>query len=385
MDGHLPFTICVQQINQHPNLNHHEQQQQQHYNFNKYYQDNRGYKQHNNQRFYNCDHQTQQQQQLRHHPGMHHTINVESNSSEYANDMENIALDYLQSVIQSLNKNSGRFDTIATRFFSVFEGMENNTFVLSNAIEEVFNESMKNPNFRYMGAKIYNLLHKLNPRKDSLFYTLLRYKLDFHQNELKENINMNQQSKVRETALFLAELYMQLREEELRIQFIAEKIICSLKQLLSKENVDNVRCICMTLKLAGYDLTTDCPEGIEEIITDLNAIDDRSPEKYPLVSIVVSLQKNNWGRKVCRPESPIEINKDIDSIRCSDDPVFYGPDGSIITDEECDFLTISANNISDSTDNVDIDNDSEVDLDPEMDEETESAYKEFIKQNAKSS
>uniref|UniRef100_A0A1A9ZNT0 MIF4G domain-containing protein n=1 Tax=Glossina pallidipes TaxID=7398 RepID=A0A1A9ZNT0_GLOPL len=290
----------------------------------------------------------------------------------------------LQHQQQQHHPNPGQFDAIATRFLTIFEGMENNTFVLSNAMEDIFNESIKNPNFRYMGAKLYNLLHMLNPRKDSLFHTLLKCKLDFHQNEVKEYIKTNQQNKVRETALFLAELYMQLRGEEFRIHLIAENIVYSLKQLLSKENADNVRCICLTLKLAGYDLTADCPDDMKEIIVELNAINNRSPGKYPLAANVISLEKNNWGRKISGSESPIEGNKLMEPPRSSDDPVFYGPDGSVITDEECEFLTTSANGIPGSTDNDEIDNDSDVDLDPEMDEETEHAYKEFIRQSANS-
>ncbi|KAI9578369.1 polyadenylate-binding protein-interacting protein 1-like [Glossina fuscipes] len=369
-----------QQNHQHQlsNHNNHNQQRQhqQHYSYNKY-DGNQGYQQYNHNNHHQNHHRHQQQQQQ--------AINNESGASpEGANDMENIALDYLQTVIHCLNQNPGQFDAIATRFLTIFEGMENNTFVLSNAMEDIFNESIKNPNFRYMGAKLYNLLHMLNPRKDSLFHTLLKCKLDFHQNEVKEYIKTNQQNKVRETALFLAELYMQLRGEEFRIHLIAENIVYSLKQLLSKENADNVRCICLTLKLAGYDLTADCPGDMKEIIVELNDINNKSPGKYPLAANVISLEKNNWGRKISGSESPIEGNKLMEPPRSSDDPVFYGPDGSVITDEECEFLTISANGIPGSIDNDEIDNDSDVDLDPEMDEETEHAYKEFIRQSANS-
>uniref|UniRef100_A0A1A9X4B5 MIF4G domain-containing protein n=1 Tax=Glossina brevipalpis TaxID=37001 RepID=A0A1A9X4B5_9MUSC len=333
------------------------------------------------------DFMTQQQQQQHHQQQQQQqqATNHESGAStDGANDVENIALDYLQGVIHCLNQNPGQFDATATRFLTIFEGMENNTFVLSNAMEDIFNESIKNPNFRYMGAKLYNLLHMLNPRQDSLFHTLLKCKLDFHQNEVKEYIKINQQNKVRETALFLAELYMQLRGEEFRIHLIAENIVYSLKQLLSKENLENVRCICLTLKLAGFDLTADCPDDMKEIIIELNAINSRSPGKYPLAANVISLERNNWGRKISGSESPTEAGKLMEPPRSSDDPVFYGPDGSIITDEECEFLTTSANGIPGSIDNDEIDNDSDVDLDPEMDEETEHAYKEFIRQSANS-
>ena len=53
-------------------------------------------------------------------------------------------------------------------------------------------------------------------------------------------MSSGQQHKVRDTALFLAELYMQLRCDDSRIHLIAENIVFSLKQLLGNETSDNV-------------------------------------------------------------------------------------------------------------------------------------------------
>ena len=368
------------------------QQQGNHYRYNK---NHNPHHHHNQQQRYNNqqNHHHQQQQQHQQHQQHYHQqtqqqqSNVSSGSgADNANDMENIALDYLQTVIQCLNQNPGQFDSIATRFITIFEGMENNHYVMSIAMEDIFNESIKNPNFRYMGAKLYNLLHMLNPSKDSLFHTLLKYKLNFHQQEVHQYIKNKQEAKVRETALFLAELYMQLRGDDSRIQLIAENIVFSLKQLLSiNDNKDNMRCICLTLKLAGYDLTADCNEDMKEIIAKLDTINCQNPGKYPLASNVIALQKNNWGRKIAGAESPVEADstKPLEPLRISDDPVFYGPDGREITAEECEFLTNGAAGTAVSSDN-DEDND-DVDLDPEMDEETERDFKQFLKQSTKKS
>uniref|UniRef100_A0A1A9UDQ1 MIF4G domain-containing protein n=1 Tax=Glossina austeni TaxID=7395 RepID=A0A1A9UDQ1_GLOAU len=224
----------------------HNNHDEHHYNNKDYRYKDQGCQQYNHCNRTNYHRQQQQPQE----------INSESCPANCTVEMENIALDYLQYVIQCLSKNIGQFDRISPRFSSMFVGMKNNMFVLSNAMEEIFNESVKNANFRYIGAKLSCLLYKLNPQKDSLFYTLLKYQLDFYQNEIKEYIKTNQESKMRETTLFLAELYIQLRGEEFHTQFIAESILYSLKRLLT-ENFDNVRCVCLTLKLAGYDLTAD--------------------------------------------------------------------------------------------------------------------------------
>ncbi|XP_075169468.1 polyadenylate-binding protein-interacting protein 1-like [Haematobia irritans] len=362
--------------NHHNNHNHHHNPQR--YNNSHHYSQNHQYH-HNNQQQHHNHHQ-------HHHNQQHSNQNAAAGATDPASDVQNIALDYLQTVIQCLNQNPGQFDTIATRFITIFDGMENNHYVLSIAMEDIFNESIKNPNFRYMGARLYNLLHMLNPSKDSLFHTFLKCKLDYHQEEMRNYIQTNQQGKVRETALFLAELYMQLRGDDSRIYLIAENIVYSLKQLLQHVTADNVRCICLTLKLAGYDLSQDCSEDIKEIISSLDTINMENPGKYPLASNVISLQKNNWGRKVSGSDSlaDAESSKPPEPLRISDDPVFYGPDGREITAEECEFLTNGANNDAAAAAggvNGSSDNEDELgELDPEMDEETERDYKLFLKQ-----
>ncbi|XP_061399984.1 polyadenylate-binding protein-interacting protein 1 [Musca vetustissima] len=362
------FSSMSQRYNNHHHYNNQQNNHQYHHNHNHHQQRNQPYS---------------QQQQHQHQPYSNQAAGgaAAAAAADAAPDMQNIALDYLQTVIQCLNQNPGQFDTIATRFITIFEGLESNHYVLSIAMEDIFEESIKNPNFRYMGAKLYNLLHMLNPSKDSLFHTLLKCKLDFHQDEIKNYMQSNQQGKVRETALFLAELYMQLRGDDTRIYLIAENIVYSLKQLLDHVVAENVRCICLTLKLAGYDLSTDCPEDMKEIIASLERINSENPGKYPLASNVISLQKNNWGRKAPGSEGlgEGESSKPTEPPRQSDDPVFYGPDGREITAEECEFLTNGASGANGGSTDNDDDNDLD-DLDPEMDEETERDYKMFLKQ-----
>ncbi|XP_016999485.2 polyadenylate-binding protein-interacting protein 1 isoform X1 [Drosophila takahashii] len=349
------FQQIAQQTQPHHQQAHHQQQQ------------------HNHQQQQYFQNQNQQQQ-----PSTSSAAASSSSSNSSQPDMATIALEYLDTVIHCLNQNPGQFDTIASRFLTIFDGMENNQFVLSIAMEDIFEKSIEQPNFRYMGAKLYNLLHMLNPKPDSLFHTLLKCKLDYHQEEVTKYMRSNEQQKVRETALFLAELYMQLRgDDDSRIQLIAVNIVYSLSKLLASESNENVRCLCQTLKLAGYDLSADCPKDMLEIITALQAIELKSPGKYAMAASVIALQQNNWGRKVSNA-----LGGDEDTVaeppRLSDEPVFYGPDGRELTAEETDFLATEDGEGSDADD---FDGDGgELEMDAEMDEETERAYKEFCKQ-----
>ncbi|XP_017108580.2 polyadenylate-binding protein-interacting protein 1 isoform X2 [Drosophila bipectinata] len=353
---------------------HHQQQPQQH-----------AHHQHNQQQqyFQNQNHQQQQQQQPSTSSAAASSSSSANSNSNAQPDMATIALEYLDTVIHCLNQNPGQFDAIASRFLTIFDGMENNNYVLSIAMEDIFEKSIEQPNFRYMGAKLYNLLHMLNFKPDSLFHTLLKCKLDYHQEEVTKYMRSGEQQKVRETALFLAELYMQLRgEDDSRLQLIAVNIVYSLSKLLASESNENVRCICQTLKLAGYDLTADCPKDMQDIIIALQAIEAKSPGKYPMAASVISLQQNNWGRKVSN-----SLGGEEDTVteppRLSDEPVFYGPDGRELTAEESEFLTAQDEANGSDGDDFDLRDGGDLDLDAEMDEETERAYKEFCSQQKK--
>ncbi|XP_062132963.1 polyadenylate-binding protein-interacting protein 1 isoform X1 [Drosophila sulfurigaster albostrigata] len=333
-------------------------------------------------------HHHQQQQQQQQQPQASTSSAAASSSSAASHpDMETIALEYLDTVIHCLNQNPGQFDTIASRFLTIFDGMESNNYVLSIAMEDIFEKSIEQPNFRYMGAKLYNLLHMLNLKQDSLFHTLLKCKLEYHQAEVTKYMqSVEQQQKVRETALFLAELYMQLRgDDDARIQLIAVNIVYSLRKLLACESAENVRCICQTLKLAGYDLSADCQQDMHVIIASLQAIEAKSPGKYAMAANVIALQQNNWGRKVLNAlgGEDGDAAKPPEPPRLSDEPVFYGPDGRELTAEESDFLAAEDENNGSDGDDFDV-RDNELDLDPEMDEETERAYKDFCKQGKQS-
>ncbi|KAM8714136.1 hypothetical protein ACLKA7_014307 [Drosophila subpalustris] len=330
----------------------------------------------------------QQQHQQQHQPQPSTSSAAASSSSASSHpDMETIALEYLDTVIHCLNQNPGQFDTIASRFLTIFDGMESNNYVLSIAMEDIFEKSIEQPNFRYMGAKLYNLLHMLNLKPDSLFHTLLKCKLEYHQAEVTKYMqSIEQQQKVRETALFLAELYMQLRgDDDARIQLIAVNIVYSLRKLLACESAENVRCICQTLKLAGYDLSADCQQDMQIIIAALQAIEAKSPGKYAMAANVIALQQNNWGRKVLNAlgGDDGDVAKPPEPPRLSDEPVFYGPDGRELTAEESDFL--AAEDDATGSDGDDFEDREDLDLDPEMDEETERAYKDFCKQGKQQS
>lgn len=71
-------------------------------------------------------------------------------------------------------------------------------------------QSIDEQNFRYTGARLCRLLDSINPSPDSKFRHLLNCKLEYNDQEIVQFMN-NETHKVRNTTLFLAELYIQLQ------------------------------------------------------------------------------------------------------------------------------------------------------------------------------
>lgn len=298
---------------------------------------------------------------------------------------DDLILNYLQMAIEYLNENPGQFDLMATELNSMLASKANNNYVLSVAMEDIFQEALKNKNFRYMGAKLYILLQKLDPSSNSVFSQLLERKLDHHRNEEILNLtDTDKNEKICATVLFLAEFYMQMNAEKFQVQLIASELIIFLRMLLSKETPENIRCVCLCLKLVGFDLSRDNSVigGVNDILEELRKLNVSTPGKYPMINSVITLEKNNWGRENTNLEDTDEPTSNSNATisqygRDIDEPVFYGPDGYQISAEECEFLTqrVEETEYQDPSNYVIIDC-----VDPELDPDTKEHYLSFLQE-----
>lgn len=109
-----------------------------------------------------------------------------------------------------LTDNPGMFEEIQSQMSSMFYDFSNNNYVMSNAVEMIFELSVDEQNFRYIGARLCRLLDSIDARPGSTFRSLLSLKMNDHQGKL-HNFIFSEKRKVRGTALFLAELYMQMQ------------------------------------------------------------------------------------------------------------------------------------------------------------------------------
>lgn len=297
--------------------------------------------------------------------------------AEQITESETMALDYLTEVIAELYDNPGMFENIQRKLKATFVEFRGNNFVLSNAIEMIFEQSIKEQNFRYMGARLCQLLDSLDDSPSSVLRQLLSMKMEHQQSELLIYLQQ-EQIKVRGTTLFLAELYMQLRKpHDKRNAEIAMRITSAAKILLSKEGPENIKCVCQCLKLCGFELERDRQEDLMSILAQLGRLEgsiDCSTGRF--IRSVLELQQKSWGRS---EEVVPQANQSLSDSACdefNDSPVFYGPDGSIMTEEENEFLDMAAPVTFEEFDD-DEDPDELVD-DENMDMEIKMAFKDFV-------
>lgn len=297
-------------------------------------------------------------------------------------ETEQLALDYLSEMITKLNDNPGLFENYQKKMREMFGELVDNHFVMSNAIETIFEQSINEQNFRYTGARLCLLLDNLDLSPSSTFRNLLVMKMEFQNTEQVQYMN-NDQRRVRGSTLFLAELFVQLTrpEDTRRAVDVSHYVLDSIMLLLTRPGPENIKCVCQTLKLAGYDLQKENPTDVENAINQLKRIaEEQNIQTKRLIQSVVDLFYDNWGRKD-EVENPPAAISDLQQTQYNDSPVFYGPDGQILTEEESTFLN---SNMPESypiniDDIIDDESDYADEDEPEMDLEMQMAYKEFIK------
>lgn len=262
---------------------------------------------------------------------------------------EEVAVDIIENMANLLAEDPGNFDDFSERIENIFKDFYCSDYVLSVSMEMIFKKSTENSNFRYMGAKLFNLLDKLQAREHSLFRNLLHLKLSFLETEFQEQIESDNLEVLCGTLLFLSELYMQLK-----LDAIGNSIISGIDALLSilpksRISKDNIKSICFTLKLSGFDLEKSFPDRMSEIIMKLKSFTGQNPTITVLVENILILQKSKWGRRDSVASNTSNGFGDIPQSggQSNNEPTFYGPDGKALTEEESQFLNSQHDNDSD--------------------------------------
>ncbi|XP_058055310.1 uncharacterized protein LOC131206656 isoform X2 [Anopheles bellator] len=302
-------------------------------------------------------------------------------------DEQAYVLDYLTEVIAELYDNPGMFEDLKQKVPKMFADYREDRYVLSNAVEMIFEQSIKESNFRYMGARLCQLLDSLDDSPNSILRMMFQLKMEDQQNELMQL--KHDQAKVRGTTLFLAELYMQLRNPHHNLtNDVAGRIIAAIEILLQKGGPENVKCVCQCLKLCGFELEQDCREDVLNILEKLRGMEKKVMSSVvPLIHSVMKLQQQSWGRsEELVPVAPVPTMPDPMApgvglplgLEFHDSPVFYGPDGKVLSEEENSFLETNLASKRYAALNGYDDDDDAYDVVDDQDPEVQLAFENFV-------
>ncbi|XP_077549171.1 poly(A) binding protein interacting protein 1 isoform X2 [Haemaphysalis longicornis] len=265
---------------------------------------------------------------------------------------------------------------------------------LAQVVDTIFQQGVKEPNFRYSGARLCNHLSKrlhIRGVGEEEFTSIL---IDRCHNECAKRTEMSAGDPgdpyLRGLLLFVAELLSQmafLREDNsYKVKNLANCIPMMMHTLLQTLTKDNVKCTTQVLKLTGSILEDlDCDaitprrgilDSVFEKLSEIVKKEDLDATAALMIRNVLELRKKDWGRTSSHSSSP-SAGPAEDSL-----PILCGPDGVPISREEEHFvndllLKEQMGNLSVS-DGGSYSNDC---CNDEMDEEIAAAYEEFLKES----
>ncbi|KAL0276858.1 UNVERIFIED_CONTAM: hypothetical protein PYX00_004332 [Menopon gallinae] len=141
--------------------------------------------------------------------------------------------------------------------------------------------------------------------------------------------------------LILAELFLQIQIEEKCIVVLGEGLLNILQIILNSESEKSIKCVCQVLKLTGVkleEISESSSKKLDELFSGLRLImvyPDLDPNLRFIIQNVIEMRDSRWGQNRTEQSSCDAAPVNTDGY---DEPVFFGPDGKVITEEETSFL-----------------------------------------------
>lgn len=317
---------------------------------------------------------------------------IEPYPSSPSSDPNQYAIVELMSFIEDVTLSPAEFDAKIGDITGALSTITNASG-LTQVVDTIFQQGVKEPNFRYSGARLCNhLSNRLHIRGvgDEDFTNILITRCH---NECEKRTEMSAGDPgdpyLRGLLLFVAELLSQmafLREDNsYKVKNLATCIPTMMHTLLQTLTKDNVKCTTQVLKLTGSILEDLDREGISprrgldsvfEKLREIVKKEDLDATAALMIRNVLELREKDWGRSSSHSSSP-SAGPAEDSL-----PILCGPDGVPISREEEHFvndllLKEQMGNLSVS-DGGSYSNDC---CNDEMDEEIAAAYEEFLKES----
>lgn len=281
------------------------------------------------------------------------------NSSDYSSDFNR-----LNQIIATLTKDPGQFHNLFEIFMETLEPYLEDLIAMSSVAELIVDQAINHPNFRYTGARLCWYIEPNFPG----------FRAELHL-KCKKQIEENPDAK--NVLPLIAELYSQLPHASV----YGSLLISAFKKLIEYGGNENVKCICQALKLTGYSLEQSNKVDLNKVFDDLKSARGKvDGSASMLLETVFQLRASNWGHS-SEETSDLEQESDT-SFDGMENKVYYDLDGEGLTNEESEFIAthMTANEDFDSED---FDPDELCDPEPEMDEEIQEAFKEFVRLSGK--
>ncbi|XP_012264052.2 polyadenylate-binding protein-interacting protein 1 isoform X1 [Athalia rosae] len=313
----------------------------------------------------------------------------------------------LEGAMRTLTLSPGRFDSLVAPLVDGITPCLTNTAQTQAIVGAILRQSISEGNFRYSGARLCTFLDNasLSERGPSIFRDTLvgRCREETEKTMTSWVQRSTPEDEVKEKSchgliLFLAELVTQMESEPASV--LGKLLIELMSAVLQRPGQNSAKHICQALKLAGQTLERDNSGGGSEMESVMQRLTGLVTEGLVdvhvgrMVNSVDELRRGNWGRIVsthglynstvnANPQTPADTTQEP----MTNEPVFYGPDGNVLSPEESRFLqdlTGDAPDIDDygegELDDVEVEGSWVEDGDDGgMDDAIAAAYEEFLK------
>ncbi|GBM60644.1 Polyadenylate-binding protein-interacting protein 1 [Araneus ventricosus] len=299
----------------------------------------------------------------------------------------------LRSFLNEITMNPGKFERKIQPLTHTLNTMVDDDDTMRAIVNIIFDESVRQPNLRYSGARLCKCLcNDLDASPDRLNFRsvlLTRCNQEFKRREALAEAE-DGGTYLRGFAMFTAELFSQLEVMKQRIAILGDSLPNLIKTLLNYASPDNLKCACQVLKLVGAYLEDyerakisnngSAPEMDFIMFTLKNLANSAESTRNirDIINSVIKLRDSDWGRGSHTENSGYETSPPT----AVDEPVMYGPDGKPMTADELMFLQSQyASNMPPDADDFDLYDDP---AGEEISDEISEAYELFLREHPQS-
>jgi len=290
-------------------------------------------------------------------------------------------LDYSIQILSEITYSPGHYEHLSHQLLSTLNSWPSVDEVLPELVEGILNQASWEPNFRYNGARLCNILSRdLKTQNPTCGFRSILFNRCKQIHEERKNLMQSDAEYLRGFALFLSEVFVHMTQKEtgLRFSVLRNAVRDLIQTLLDHPTPGNLKCLCQILKLTGSFIEDDDRKSnhhglsvaMDQLMANINtvAVTVGMPQHMKeLLLNVIELRSSDWGRA---PKDAQASSNSTTSLG-----VYYGPDGQALTAEEQEFLNEGIGRQEEEED------DYEYGDDEGMDDEMLAAFEKFLMMN----